>query len=66
MYRRNGYEFVDLSTALRDTSYREKITGFGSYGISWIERWAISSSAPKELFVGDPHTPEYIVNAARY
>lgn len=65
MYRRNGYTFIDLSKALQDNAYEEKITKFGSYGISWIDRWALSRSVPKEFFANDPETPAYIVEAAR-
>jgi hypothetical protein len=65
MYQRNGSVFVDLPTALRDTAYQEKVTKFGSYGISWVERWIISRSVPKGLFANDPKTPVYIVDSAR-
>ncbi len=65
MYQRNGYTFIDLPTALKDDSYREKITKFGNYGISWIDRWAISRDVPKTFFAGDPLTPEYIEAAAK-
>ncbi|WP_373512570.1 polysaccharide deacetylase family protein [Persicitalea sp.] len=65
MYQRNGYTFIDLSTALKDEAYREKITKFSNYGISWIDRWAISRGEPKEFFANDPPTPKYIEEAAR-
>jgi peptidoglycan/xylan/chitin deacetylase (PgdA/CDA1 family) len=65
MYRRNGYAFITLSKALQDKAYEEKITKFGSYGISWIDRWALSRSVPKEFFANDPETPAYIVEAAQ-
>ncbi|HEV7349322.1 polysaccharide deacetylase family protein [Telluribacter sp.] len=65
MYKRNGYTFVDLYTALQDKAYLEKITKFGNYGISWIDRWALSRSVPKEFFANDPATPDYIVKAAQ-
>lgn len=65
MYQQNGYIFVDLKTALRDTAFREEISRFGSKGISWIERWALSHSAPNSFFASDPETPAYIINAAR-
>ncbi len=65
MYQRNGYVFIDLPTALKDDAYREKITKFGNYGISWIDRWAISRGMPKEFFANDPPTPEYINEVMR-
>ncbi len=60
MYQRNGYAFVSLPAALQDAAYQEKITKFGNYGISWIDRWALSRGVPKEFFAGDPATPAYI------
>ena len=65
MYLRHGYEFVTLTAALQDAAYREKITKFGNYGISWIDRWAISRGESKEFFANDPPTPAYIEEAAK-
>lgn len=65
MYQRRGYQFVSLPVALQDGAYREKITKFGSYGISWIDRWAISRKVPPAFFANDPETPGYIVEAAK-
>jgi peptidoglycan/xylan/chitin deacetylase (PgdA/CDA1 family) len=65
MYLHRGYEFVSLPVALRDEAYREKITKFGSYGISWIDRWALSRGVPRDFFANDPETPAYIVEAAK-
>ncbi|GHB62250.1 polysaccharide deacetylase family protein [Persicitalea jodogahamensis] len=65
MYQRNGYAFVTLSTALQDTAYREKITKFGNYGISWIDRWALSRGVSFDFLANDPPTPTYIEEAAK-
>ena len=65
MYQRSGYAFVNLPTALQDAAYREKITRFGNYGISWIDRWAISRGESKEFFADDPETPDYIMESAK-
>ena len=60
MYKRNGYEFVDMDTALRDEAYNSKVTSYGKWGISWIDRWAISSGKKGDFFNGDPVAPDYI------
>jgi peptidoglycan/xylan/chitin deacetylase (PgdA/CDA1 family) len=64
MYRKNLYTFVSLSEALRDAAYQHEITRFGTWGISWIDRWAMSEGKKKDFFAGDPETPEYIVRLA--
>ncbi len=65
MYQRNGYTFVTLSTALQDAAYREKITKFGNYGISWIDRWVLSRGMSTDFLASDPPTPAYIEQAAK-
>lgn len=60
MYKRNGCEFVDMDTALRDEAYNSKETSYGKWGISWIDRWAISLGKKGEFFDGDPVSPDYI------
>ena len=65
MYQRRGYEFVSLPRALEDKAYQEPVTKFGSYGISWIDRWALSRGVPRAFFANDPETPAYIVEAAK-
>ena len=60
MYKRNGCEFVDMDTALRDEAYNSKVTSYGKWGISWIDRWAISLGKKGEFFDGDPVSPDYI------
>ncbi|MPR37026.1 polysaccharide deacetylase family protein [Salmonirosea aquatica] len=64
MYQRRGYQFISLPVALQDAAYREKITKFGSYGISWLDRWALSRGVPRDFFANDPETPAYIVEAS--
>jgi len=60
MYMRNGYEFVDMDTALRDEAYNQEVTCYGKWGISWIDRWAISMGKKGEFFVGDIESPDYM------
>jgi len=65
MYERNDYGFISLSEALKDEAYLTKITVYGGWGISWIDRWALSSGKRGEYFKGDPPTPEYIMRLAK-
>jgi peptidoglycan/xylan/chitin deacetylase (PgdA/CDA1 family) len=60
MLRRNGYNFVTLETALKDDAYKTPVTAFGKWGISWLDRWALSQGKKGEFFKGDPETPAYV------
>ncbi len=64
MYKRHGYEFVSLEKALQDPAYQTPVTVFGNWGISWIDRWAMSQGKSGEFFKGEPETPEYIKTLA--
>lgn len=64
MYRRHGYEFVTLEKALTDPAYTTPVTAFGKWGISWIDRWAMSQGKSKDFFAGEPETPAYIKTLA--
>lgn len=60
MYKRNGYVFISLEEALTDEAYLQKITKYGDWGISWIDRWALSQGKKGEFFADDPEAPDYI------
>lgn len=60
MYIKNGYTFIDQSKAIEDTAYNSPITRFGTWGISWIDRWALSMGYKGDFFKDDPETPNYI------
>ncbi|MEO8770641.1 MAG: polysaccharide deacetylase family protein [Ferruginibacter sp.] len=65
MYERKNYEFISLSNALKDPAYLSKNTVYGRWGISWIERWAMSMGKEGEFFKNDPSTPDYIMQLAK-
>ncbi|KPM49678.1 polysaccharide deacetylase family protein [Jiulongibacter sediminis] len=65
VYQKHGYKFVRMEEALKDEAYKTPVTAFGRYGISWIDRWALSAGKKGEFFAGDPATPEYIENFGR-
>jgi len=60
MFRKNGYSFVSLYTALEDAAYQTPVTVYGKWGISWIDKWALSKGKKGEFFKGEPETPDYI------
>jgi peptidoglycan/xylan/chitin deacetylase (PgdA/CDA1 family) len=59
LYKANNYVFVSMDNALKDPAYKTEITVFGNWGISWIDRWALSLGK-KEFLKEDPATPDYI------
>ncbi len=60
MIRRNGYSFADLASVLRDEAYHTPITVYKKYGISWLDRWALSAGKTGDFFKEEPDVPEYI------
>jgi len=64
MYKANDYAFVSLGNALKDSAYQTEITVFGNWGISWMDRWALSAGKKGDFFKEDPITPEYVKKIA--
>jgi peptidoglycan/xylan/chitin deacetylase (PgdA/CDA1 family) len=60
MFLKKNYEFVTMKEALEDRAYETSITVYGKWGISWIDRWALSQGKKGDFFKGDPMTPDYI------
>lgn len=65
MYQKHGYTFVSQADVLTDPAYQEEVTVFGDWGISWIDRWALSKKKNEGFFKDDPKTPEYIREMTR-
>lgn len=65
MYRKNNYDFITIEKALEDSAYETDVTVFGKWGISWIDRWALSQGKKGDFFRDEPATPEYIVKMAQ-
>jgi peptidoglycan/xylan/chitin deacetylase (PgdA/CDA1 family) len=60
MFRRRGYSFVTLSTALADPAYRSPDEYAGRNGFSWIHRWSQTKGmTPKS----EPDPPEWVAKA---
>ncbi len=64
LYKTNGYTFVSMDKALNDSAYSTPVTVFGRWGISWIDKWALSAGKKGEFFQEDPTTPDYISKLA--
>ncbi|HNX43661.1 MAG TPA: polysaccharide deacetylase family protein [Bacteroidales bacterium] len=60
VFRKNGYVFVSMDQALHDEAYQTEVTVYGAWGISWMDRWALSQGKKRDFFTDDPETPEYI------
>ncbi len=57
MLRARGYRFVTLEEALRDEAYAQPDTYTGEWGISWLQRWAITRGGE---FRREPYLPPYM------
>lgn len=62
MYKKHGYDFGSVSKVLQDPAYDSPVTAYGNYGISWIDRWALSQGKNGNFFAGDPEVPTFINN----
>jgi len=60
MFEKNGYSFLSMDKALEDKLYLTPINIYGNWGISWIDRWALSMGKKGVFFKDDPQTPKYI------
>src|SRR6476646_4685948 len=60
MFRRRGYDIVDLDAALKDEAYRLPDEYVGPAGISWLHRWALKRG--KEFLVpNEPKVPDFVL-----
>jgi peptidoglycan/xylan/chitin deacetylase (PgdA/CDA1 family) len=60
MFVKNNYDFISMDKALEDKVYETEITRYGNWGISWLDRWALSQGKKSDFFKDEPVTPEYI------
>jgi beta-lactamase regulating signal transducer with metallopeptidase domain len=57
MLKRRGYTFVTLDEAMQDRAYRQPDTYTGTWGISWLQRWAMARG---QEFRDEPPLPPYV------
>lgn len=60
MFKKNGYTFISQTEVLKDPAYKEPITEYGKWGMSWLYRWALSKNKGKDLFKRDIEVPDFI------
>jgi peptidoglycan-N-acetylglucosamine deacetylase len=61
MFRRRGYRFVSLESALRDEAYRQPDGYIGNNGFSLLHRWTVARG---EAIQWEPDEPQWIREAA--
>jgi peptidoglycan/xylan/chitin deacetylase (PgdA/CDA1 family) len=57
MFRRRGYVFVSLESALKNDAYRLPDSYAGTGGFSWIHRWSKTKGMPAK---GEPEVPDWV------
>ena len=62
MMRGRGYTFAPLERVLRDPAYQEPDRYAGRYGISWLERWAVTRGLPRGA---QPDIPAWVEELTR-
>jgi peptidoglycan/xylan/chitin deacetylase (PgdA/CDA1 family) len=60
MLRRRGYTFVSLGSAMADPAYQSPDRYYGSLGLSWLHRWAVTAGKPRSFFAGAPRVPRNV------
>ncbi len=65
IYRSHGYTFISQAKVLKDPAYDEPVSKYGDWGISWLDRWALSQGKKGEFFRGDPATPAFVKELAK-
>ena len=60
LFRSEGYHFVSMDEALGDNAYLTPVTVYGKWGISWLDKWALSQGKKGDFFRDDPESPDYI------
>ncbi|MEQ1642398.1 MAG: polysaccharide deacetylase family protein [Pyrinomonadaceae bacterium] len=65
MFKKRGYRFVDLETALKDEAYRLPDKFVGGAGISWLHRWALDRGR-ENVLSDEPMVPEFVLKLSGF
>jgi peptidoglycan/xylan/chitin deacetylase (PgdA/CDA1 family) len=65
LYTSHGYTFISMEKALEDTVYQTPVTVYDKWGISWLDRWALSRGKKDDFFKGDPAPPKYVLQLTK-
>jgi peptidoglycan/xylan/chitin deacetylase (PgdA/CDA1 family) len=60
IFRKNGYDFQPIYKILKDPAYKVPVTVYGTFGSSWLDRWALSLNKKGDFLMGTPEPPEYV------
>ena len=65
MFKRRGYKFVDLETALKDEAYRGPDNFTEAAGISWLHRWALDRGQ-ENVLADEPKVPDFVLKLSGF
>ncbi|MEQ1646860.1 MAG: polysaccharide deacetylase-like protein, partial [Pyrinomonadaceae bacterium] len=65
MFKRRGYRFVDIETALKDDAYRLPDKFLGGAGISWLHRWALDRGR-ENVLPDEPTVPDFVLKLSGF
>ncbi|MEQ1606151.1 MAG: polysaccharide deacetylase family protein [Pyrinomonadaceae bacterium] len=65
MFKKRGYKFVDLETALKDEAYGLPDKFTGRAGISWLHRWALDRGR-ENVLTDEPMVPEFVLKLSGF
>ncbi len=65
MFKRRGYDFVDLDTALKDEAFDLPDTYIGGAGISWLHRWALERGR-ENVLPDEPKVPDFVLKLSGF
>jgi peptidoglycan/xylan/chitin deacetylase (PgdA/CDA1 family) len=60
LFQSRGYTFISQQKVLEDPVYQQEVTEFGNWGISWLEKWAMSMGKTGSFFKDEPEVPAII------
>ena len=65
MFKKRGYKFVDLETALKDEAYAKPDRFLGGAGISWLHRWALEKGR-ESVLKDEPMVPDFVLKLSGF
>jgi peptidoglycan/xylan/chitin deacetylase (PgdA/CDA1 family) len=63
-FAKDGYTFCSVDDALTDAAYKSRNTFYGSGGISWLDRWALTRGYSGKFFSAEPGVSKEIMDLA--
>lgn len=64
-YKDLGYSFISQEEAINDPAYDTPVTKYGDWGVSWIDKWAVSAGKSDTFFADDPRVPAFVIELSR-